>query len=137
MKNRYLALAIIYIVLGIALFAAGQITDLGNSTLAQIVPGMGGALICVGAIRLYRGIRLEKDRDYRENFEVETHDERNQWLRMKAWSWAGYIFVLTAAVATIVFAVMDKKEMMSFASGCVCFVIVVYWICYVIVRRKY
>ena len=84
MKNRYLALAIIYIVLGIALFAAGQITDLGNSTLAQIVPGMGGALICVGAIRLYRGIRLEKDRDYRENFEVETHDERNQWLRMNS-----------------------------------------------------
>ena len=137
MKNRYLPLAILYIVLGIALFIAAQIVDLGDSTIAQILPGMGGALIAVGIVRLYRGIRLEKDPEYRENFEVEAHDERNRYLRMKAWSWAGYMFVLIAAVATIVLAVMDKYELMMMASSGVCIMLLLYWVSYMIVRKKY
>ena len=137
MKNRDLALSIVYIVLGIALFVASQVADLGDSTIAQILPGMGGALIVIGAIRLYRGIRLEKDAAYRENFEVEVHDERNQWLRMKAWSWAGYLFVMIAACATLVFAIIDKKVLMMAASYSVCIILLLYWVCYLIVRRKY
>ncbi len=137
MKNRSLILAIIYILLGAALFTASQITDLGESTMAQILPGMGGALIAVGVVRLYRGIRLEKDSEYRENFEIETHDERNRYLRMMAWSWAGYLFVLIAAVATIAFAAADKKELMMLASGGLCILLVLYWLCYLVVRKKY
>ena len=137
MKNRDLVLSIIYIVLGAALFVASQVTDLGDSTLAQILPGMGGALIAIGAIRLYRGIRLAKDKAYRENFEVEIHDERNQWLRMKAWSWAGYLFVMIAACGTLVFAFIDKKELMMAASYSVCIMLLLYWVCYLIVRKKY
>ena len=137
MKNRDIVLSIIYIVLGAALFVASQVADLGDSTLAQILPGMGGALIAIGLIRLYRGIRLAKDKAYRENFEVETHDERNQWLRMKAWSWAGYLFVMIAACGTLVFAFIDKKELMMAASYSVCIILLLYWICYLIVRKKY
>ena len=137
MRNRYLPLAILYIVLGVALFIAAQIVDLGDSTMAQILPGMGGALFAVGVIRLYRGIRLEKDPEYRENFEIEVHDERNRYLRMKAWSWAGYMFVLIAAVATIVFAVADKKELMTLASTGVCIMLLLYWASYMIIRKKY
>ena len=137
MKNRDIVLSIIYIVLGAAFFVASQVADLGDSTIAQILPGMGGALIAIGIIRMYRGIRLEKDAAYRENFEVEVHDERNQWLRMKAWSWAGYLFVMISACATLVFAIIDKKELMQEASYAVCVMLVLYWVCYIIVRKKY
>ena len=137
MKNRYLPLAVLYIVLGIALFVSCQIVDLGNSTLAQILPGMGGALFGVGIVRLVMGIKLEKDAEYRENYEIRINDERNRYLRMKAWSWAGYVFVLIAAVATIVFAVPDRKELMMLASGGLCIMLVLYWVSYMIVRRKY
>lgn len=137
MKNRYLPLAVLYIVLGIALFVSCQIVDLGNSTLAQILPGMGGALFGVGIVRLVMGIKLEKDAEYRENYEIRINDERNRYLRMKAWSWAGYVFVLIAAVATIVFAVADRKELMMLASGGLCIMLVLYWVSYMIVRRKY
>ena len=137
MKNRYLPLAVLYIVLGIALFVSCQIVDLGNSTLAQILPGMGGALFGVGIVRLVMGIKLEKDAEYRENYEIRINDERNRYLRMKAWSWAGYVFVLIAAVATIVFAVADRKELMMLASGGLCIMLVRYWVSYMIVRRKY
>ena len=137
MKNRYLPLAVLYIVLGIALFVSCQIVDLGNSTLAQILPGMGGALFGVGIVRLVMGIKLEKDAEYRENYEIRVNDERNRYLRMKAWSWAGYVFVLIAAVATIVFAVADRKELMMLASGGLCIMLVLYWVSYMIVRKKY
>ncbi|MBQ7703128.1 MAG: hypothetical protein IJT40_02005 [Firmicutes bacterium] len=137
MKNRDLIVGIIYVVLGAALFAASQITDLGSSTIADIIPGMGGALAAIGAVRIYRAVRLAKDTEYRENFEIETHDERNQWLRMKAWSWAGYLFVLIAAVGTLVLAVMDKPDLMKLASFAVCLMLVLYWISYMIVRKKY
>lgn len=137
MKNRYLPLAVLYIVLGIALFVSCQIVDLGNSTLAQILPGMGGALFGVGIVRLVMGIKLEKDAEYRENYEIRINDERNRYLRMKAWSWAGYVFVLIAAVATIVFAVADRKELMMLASGGLCIMLVLYWVSYIIVRKKY
>jgi uncharacterized membrane protein len=83
------------------------------------------------------GIKLEKDAEYRENYEIEVNDERNRYLRMKAWSWAGYMFVLIAAVATIVLAVADKKELMMMASSGVCIMILLYWISYMIVRKKY
>jgi hypothetical protein len=56
---------------------------------------------------------------------------------MKAWSWAGYMFVLIGAVATIAFAIADKKELMMLASGGVCAMILLYWISYMIVRKKY
>ena len=137
MKNRYLPLAVLYIVLGIALFVSCQIVDLGTSTLAQIMPGMGGALFGVGIVRLVMGIKLEKDAEYRENYEIRINDERNRYLRMKAWSWAGYVFVLIAAVATIVFAVADRKELMMLASGGLCIMLVLYWVSYMIVRKKY
>ena len=130
-------LAVLYIVLGIALFVSCQIVDLGNSTLAQILPGMGGALFGVGIVRLVMGIKLEKDAEYRENYEIRINDERNRYLRMKAWSWAGYVFVLIAAVATIVFAVADRKELMMLASGGLCIMLVLYWVSYMIVRKKY
>ncbi len=137
MKRRYISLGVIYIILGIALFIASQIVDLGNSVMAQILPGMGGALFGVGVVRLVMGIRLEKDKEYREKYEIEVNDERNRYLRMKAWSWAGYCFVLIGSVATIIFAAADKKELMMLTSGSVCLVLVLYWISYLIVRNKY
>ena len=137
MKRRYISLGVIYIILGIALFIASQIVDLGNSVMAQILPGMGGALFGVGVVRLVMGIRLEKDKEYREKYEIEVNDERNRYLRMKAWSWAGYCFVLIGSVATIIFAAADKKELMMLTSGSVCLVLVLYWISSLIVRNKY
>ena len=137
MNRRYIALGVVYIILGIALFIASQIVDLGNSVMAQILPGMGGAIFGVGVVRLVMGIRLEKDKEYRENYEIEVNDERNRYLRMKAWSWAGYCFVLIGAAATIVFAAADKKELMMLASGSMCLMLVLYWIAYLIVRKKY
>ena len=137
MKNRFFTSGIIYIVLGIALFVASVAVDLGTTTIARVMPGMAGGFLGVGAISLYRGIRLGKDTEYRENFEVETNDERNRYLRMKAWSWAGYIFIIGCSVFVLIFAVLDKPDLMQMAAYGTCIMLVLYWISYLIVRKKY
>ena len=137
MIRRDLVLAIIYIVAGIGLFIVSQAADLGDNLFAKVAPGMGGALIAIGAIRLYRGIRLEKDPEYRENFEVEVHDERNRFIRLTAWAWAGYMFILGGGIGTIVFMILNNDVLMKACSFGVCIMLVLYWVSYMIVRRKY
>lgn len=99
--------------------------------------GMGAALIVVGALQLIRHIRYETNEAYKETVDVAASDERNKFLSMKAWSWAGYLFVMIAAVATIVLKICGLDEYVFFASGSVCMIIILYWVSYMIVRKKY
>ncbi len=99
--------------------------------------GMGVALIVVGTLFLLRNIKYHTNEKYREEIDLQNTDERNKFLSLKAWSWAGYLFVIIAAVGTIVFKLADKEELMMLASGSICLVICLYWISYVILRKKY
>ena len=99
--------------------------------------GMGTALIVVGALQLIRHIRYKTNETYKAAVDVELNDERNKFLSMKAWSWAGYLFVMIAAVAAIVLKICGLDEYVFFASGSVCLMIVLYWVSYMIVRKKY
>ena len=56
---------------------------------------------------------------------------------MKAWSWSGYLFVIVAAVGTIVFKLMGKDDLMMLCSGGLCLVILIYYVSYMILRKKY
>ena len=99
--------------------------------------GMGTALITMGVIFLLRTFRYKTDAEYKEKVDVEVNDERNKSLRMMAWSWTGYAFVLIAAIGSIVFKILGM-DTYSLASGlAVCLLIVLYWISYFILSRKY
>ena len=99
--------------------------------------GMGTALIIVGVLQLIRHIRYKTNTAYKESVDVELNDERNKFLSMKAWSWAGYLFVMIAAVSAIVLKICGLDEYVFFASGSVCLIIILYWVSYMIVRKKY
>lgn len=121
----YMALGMVLTVLGIL-----EIVDAFWS-------GMGGALTAMGAVRLIQCLRYHKDASYREKWNVETKDERNHFLRNKAWAWAGYLFVLLAAISTIALQLLGQ-ELLSIAAGsAVGILVLLYWICYLILRRKY
>ena len=99
--------------------------------------GMGAALMVVGALRLIRAYRFSKDASYREKVEIETGDERNRYLRGKAWAWAGYLFILIAAVAVIALKVAGQELLSMAASGAMCLMLVLYWGAYFLLRKKY
>ena len=133
MKNgRRIVAYIVYMVLGLALVVLGilEIVD-------PFWSGMGGALIAVGVIRMIHILRYRYDEAYRENMEIETKDERNRFIRNKAWAWAGYLFVMIMAVASIILKIAGQDLLSIFASGMVCLVIVLFWGSYLILKRKY
>lgn len=98
--------------------------------------GMGVALIVVGFLQLLRSIKYYTNESYREKTDIEVNDERNKYISLKAWSWAGYLFVIIAAIATIVFKLLDKEPLMMLASGSVCIIITLYWVSYMILNKN-
>ena len=121
-----------YMLLGATLMALGM-----AEVIDAFWSGMGGGLLGVGIVRLVQMYRLKKDDTYREKMETEVKDERNAFIRNKAWAWAGYLFILIAAVAVIVLQVMGQEQLSMLASGALCLMLVLYWVSYLILRKKY
>ena len=130
--EKKLYLSIFWVALGMILIGC-SFAGLVNDTVGS----MGWAFLFVGALQVIKQVRYRTNVEYRESFDIECQDERNKFIANKAWAWAGYWFVMIAAVATIVFMVLDKKELMMMASGGVCLMIALYWGCWFYLRKKY
>ena len=124
--------SIVEILLGAVLLVCGNL-----QMIDSFWSGMGTALIFVGILYLVRSIRYKKDAAYKEKMDTESKDERNRFLAMKAWSWTGYLLVLIFGVATIAFKIASREMLMLFCSGTTCLILLIYWIAYFILRRKY
>ena len=126
--------------IGYFLCIAVGITLLLLDALCVVDPfwsGVGAALIAVGALRFVGWVRYRKSEAYREKVDTETSDERNSFLRGRAWAWAGYLFILIAAVATIVFRIIGQELLSLAASYAICLMLILYWGAYLILRKKY
>lgn len=131
-QNKRLYVNILWLMIGsilIGLSFAGVVDEYWN--------GMGMGLAVVGAINLLRIYRLNKNDVYREKIELEAADERNHFIRNKAFAWAGYYFILIAAVCTIVFKIIGQELLSQAAAYAVCLMLILYWISYMILKRKY
>ena len=130
--ERRIVAYVLYVVLGAVLVGLGIL-----EILDSFWSGMGGAWIAVGAIRIVQMVRYSKDKGYQEKMDTALKDERNQFIRNKAWAWSGYMFVIIAAVATIVFRLMGQELLSMAASFAICILLVLYWVSYVVLNRKY
>ena len=131
--NKRLILSIFWIVLGAVLMVLTM-----NGTLDHtLFSGMGGALIAIGILQVFRNIKYRTDAEYKEKIDLEVNDERNRFLRMKSWSWAGYITILVECVGVIVTMILGKYEIQQILAFSVCLILCVYWIVYMVLSRKY
>ena len=132
MKTRNLIVYILYLVIGLTLLALG-IANVVDSFWS----GMGSGLIFVSVMRLIRVYRLNKNEEYREKVETEISDERNRFIRNRAWAWAGYLFIFISAVAVIGLKVAGLDLLSTAASVALCLMLVLYWVSFFILRKKY
>ena len=130
--KKYTFLNLLYIVAGIILFGLGVF-----EILDSFWSGMGSTLCVIGIIRIVRDYRLNKDEEYREKVEIELTDERNRFIRNKAWAWAGYLYILICASLCIVFKIMNLNLLSMYASGSTCLVLALFWGSYIYLKRKY
>ena len=131
-SNRKWIAYVIYGLLGAALIALGML-----DVVVSFWSGMGGALIAMSVIRGIQFVRLKKNEEYREKMATEMADERNRFIRNKAWAWAGYLFVFIVAISTVVFKLLGQ-DLLSMAAGfAVCILVLLYWVCYLVLNKKY
>ncbi len=132
-NNKRLALSIFWVVLGVTLVGLSFAEVLDSS----LYSGMGGALAAVGILQIIKNLKYRNNPVYREKVDTEVSDERNRFLRMKSWSWAGYIVVLVEGVGVIVAMVLGQHMIQMILSYSVCLIVFVYWLSYLILRKKY
>lgn len=131
MKGKLIT-SVLEIIIGFSLVAASMF-----GAVDEFWSGMGTTLLILGILFLLRAIKYKTNHDYKEKYDIEINDERNKYLAMKAWSWAGYLFVMIAACLTIILKLVGKEDLMMISSGSVCLVMVLYWISYMVLKKKY
>ena len=132
MNKRHIFINLILIVLGVGLNVAT-----GVAGWDAYWGGMGTALIFVGIFRFIRSSLYLRSEAYREKVNIELQDERIRYIRAKAWAWAGYWFVIVSAVASIILRIVGRNTLAVVAGLAVCTLILLYWISYLILRKKY
>ena len=132
MSKKRIVIQIVEIVVGIILLGLGI-----AGKVDEFWSGMGGALIGVGAMYLVQTVRYHKNEAYRENTDTERNDERNKFLQMKSWQMTAGWFTMIAAIGTFVFKFTGKEDLMMLCSGGICLMVILYWVCYLYLKKKY
>ena len=132
MKKRDTIFSLLWLAIGLPLMGLSV-----AGVLDEFWSGMGSALMVIGACRLVRAYRLGKSESYREKMETFETDERFHFLRAKAWSWAGYLFVIIGGISVIVLKAIGQELLSLAASYAVCLMLVLYWGAYFVLKKKY
>ena len=132
-NNKKLLLSIFWILAGAALL----VLTVAEVLKEPVYAGMGGALIAVGVLQTIRNLRYRKDAEYREKVDTEVNDERMSFIRMKSWSWTGYLLILIEGIGAIIALVLGQRTIQLVLSYSVCLLLVIYWVSYLILSRKY
>ena len=130
--GKKIYLSIFWMVLGGALIGC-ELAGL----LSEVWSGMGGGFLIIGAWQVYRQLKYRRNEAYREKVDVALEDERNHFIRGKAWGWAGYLFVIISALVSIALRIAGKSEMADMAACGVALLVFLYWASYMVLNRKY
>ena len=129
-KKRFIV-SIIEIIVGISLIIGSFLR------VDEYWSGMGTAILVVGILNLIRVVKYKTDDVYREKWNIEVNDERNRYLKLKSWAWAGYLFVISGAIGAIGFKIAGREDLMMIASYSVCYMMILFWISNIFLRKKY
>ena len=130
--NRRLVLGLVYIIIGISLSVLSF-----TGIMDEWWQSFGIAISIVGVVDIIRYMKYRSNAAYKEKVDLSSNDERNRFLAMKAWSWAGYLFVIISGLGVIGFQIAGLKVWSIACSYCVCLIMVLYWISYMLLKRKY
>ena len=125
MKKQNMIFSIVWMVLGLGLVICGT-ADL----IDDFWSGFGGGLLVIGVLQMARYLRYRSSQEYREKFEINVTDERNQFIRRKAWASAAYVFLFVAALAVIILTMIGKDALVMGISASVGILVLLFWIFY-------
>jgi len=131
-NRKNIFISIFWVVLGVVLTVLNFIDDFDSYW-----SGLGTAFIVVGGIQLARQMKYRKNPEYRERVDTANSDERNRFIAGRAWAWAGYIYVMAGFIVIIVLQIAGLKELSQTIGFTVCALLILYWVCYLYLSKKY
>ena len=132
LKQR-LYIALSYIAIGIALIAADALNHFENTFIFSF----GVTMLVMGVIRLIRHRKITKDDASIRKQELSETDERIRMISERARSWAFSYSIIIAGIAVIVLSLLGKHDAALPFAWYVCGMVVLYWIFWLILRKKY
>ena len=132
MKQR-LWIAISYIALGLILVIADAVNHFENYFFSSF----GFALVIMGILRIIRHRKtMRNDQSIRKQ-ELAKSDERNRMISERARSWVFSLSVTGAGLLVIVLNILGHHDAALPFAWYVCGMVVLYWICYSVIDKKY
>lgn len=131
-NKKKLFVSIMWVIIGLSLLILDIIGVIDN----PIFSGMGGGWLVIGIMQIYKNLKYHSNEEYKGKVDIEYTDERNRYIRMKAWAWAGYIFIITAGITSIVLFILNMTLIGQILGYCICAILVVYWVAYLILQKN-
>ena len=132
MKQR-LWIAISYIALGLILVIADAVNHFENYFFSSF----GFALVIMGILRIIRHRKtMRNDQSIRKQ-ELAESDERTRMIAERARSWAFSLSITGAGIVVIVLSLLGQHEEALPFAWYVCGMVILYWISYFMIRKKY
>ena len=127
-----LYVAIICIALGVVMIVIPFLMPLPDDFLSSF----GVAMVVVGLARVRKYRMITKTEETVRKQEITETDERNLEIINRARSAAFSIYLLLLAVGVIVLSLFGLYEVSKWISFAVFLLVLIYWICYLVYRKK-
>ena len=131
LKQR-LYYGVICIVLGVIMIVGVTVTKSKN----EYISAFGFALAMVGVARIIQYLKITKNEDSIKKQKINETDERNISIIQKAKSATFSIYLLISCSVVIVTALIDMPDVAKVIGYSQFVLVIVYWICYWIYRKR-
>lgn len=128
-----LGVSVAYVVIGIVLIVLTNIGMIKN----EVMFAFGTAFSACGLAMIVKNVRILKNTENFKEKQIAEKDERNIMIWTKARSLTFSVYAVMAGIAIIVLYVLNMEYAAQVIAYNLCGVLVIYWICYFIIRNKY
>lgn len=132
MKQRKV-IAVSYTALGLILMLADILNGFKNTFFFSF----GFALTVMGFLRLFRNRKIMQTPQTMRKQELAEKDERSRMISERAKSWTFSLSITSCGLLVILLNFLGYREEALPFAWYVCGMVVLYWICWIVLRRKY
>ena len=132
LKQR-LYIAVSYIIIGLVLIVADALNHFDNYFFFSF----GFTLLIMGIVRIFRYRKITADDQSIRKQELAETDERNRMIAERAKSWTFSFSILIAGVVVIVLSLLGYHDAAQPFAWYTCGQVVLYWVFWFILGKKY
>lgn len=110
---------------------------LGFLRAEEYISSMGLMFLIIGIARVIQYRRITQTEESLRQREIAEKDERNVLLWTKARSLTFTIYSIVLALAVIILQLMEVELIPQILAFCLFTMVLIYWICYFALSRKY